>query len=145
VLDAGAVGPPLQQLVAKEMQPQPSNCIALILGVKEQQELQQQLALAAVAAAPAAMVEQLTSLILAIPGLPAVQQAAAGKILSAVQEDGSASTAAQVAGLVSQLHSLPALQQQLASAAVTVLCAAGPMQHCAAWCNCCACVRGSKT
>jgi hypothetical protein len=130
MLEAEAVGPPLQQLVIKEMQPQPRNCIALIRMLPEPQQLQHQLASAAVAATPAAMVEHLVSLILAIPGLPAMQQAAVDKIVSAMQGDESASTAAKVAGLLSKLCDQPVLQQQLASAAVTVLCAAGPMQHC---------------
>jgi hypothetical protein len=130
VLDASATGPTLQQLVSKEMQPQTSNCIALIKGMASRTELQQLLASAAVAAAPAAMVEHLISLALAVPGLPAVQQAAVEKVVTALQGDAAAGIAAKVAGLLAQLYEFPVLQQQLASAAVTALCAAGPMQHC---------------
>lgn len=128
-LGAAAVGPPLQQLVNKCMPTQPGSCIAVIEGLSAAQELQQQLATAALAAAPATLVDHLVKLILALPGLPAVQQQVVDKLVAAVQGDQSAGIASKVAALLSQLDQLPKLQQQLASPTAEALCAAGPLVH----------------
>jgi len=129
VLDATAVGPCLQQLVTRCMVSQPNSCIKLLQGVSRQPELQQQLASAALSAAPVVMVDTLLSLAVSVPGLPALQQQVVDKLTAAVQQDQSAQLAGNVAAAVHKLQQLPQLQQQLATAAATMLCAAGPMAH----------------
>lgn len=129
VLDAAVVGPCLQQLVTRCMASQPSSCIKLIQGVSRQQELQQQLASAALSAGPVEMVDILLSLAVSVPGLPALQQQVIDKLTAAVQQDQSVQLAGNVAAAIHKLQQLPQLQQQLATAAATMLCAAGPMAH----------------
>lgn len=78
VLDAAAAGPPPQQLISSCMGSHPSSCLTLIKGVASKLQLQQQLAMAALAAVQvsATTVDNLILLALAVPDLPAVQQEA---------------------------------------------------------------------
>jgi hypothetical protein len=121
VLNAAVVGPALLQRVAVDMAARPNSCIVLIKGLAEQQQLQEPLAAAAVAAATGADVENLIALAFAVPNLPAVQQAAVVKAAAAVQGDASAALAGTAVPLLQQLQGLPQLQQQLAAAAVAAV------------------------
>lgn len=130
-LDAAAVGPLLEQLVAKSMLKCPSGCIQLIAGLGGAAELQQRVASAAITAVgtTAAAVDPLLSLAAAIPSLPGIQQQVVQRLVHAVQEDSAAAVAEKVAVLLPRLNGSPQLQQPLASAAAARLIAAGAIQH----------------
>ena len=127
VLGADATAPALQQLVQRSMAAHPGNCIALIQAVQRQQQLQVLLVTAAASISlPAA---QLVALVLAVPGLPAVQEQLVGRLAAAVEASRSAQLAVDTAAVLGQLRWLPQLQLQLAKAAAAALVAAGPVQH----------------
>jgi hypothetical protein len=120
VLDAAAVSEVLTQRLTRDMASHPACCIALIKGLAAQQQLQQQLAAAAVAAAAAADVENLVSLALAVPELPAVQQSAVAKAAAALQQGPAADPTGGAAVQLQQPQGLTQPQQQQLVAGVYI-------------------------
>jgi hypothetical protein len=106
-----------------------TTAVPLLQQLQALPEVQQQLAAAAGEALLGSQVQQLVELALAVPDLPALQQAAVSKAAAAIQACVTGALAVTAAPLLQQLQALPQLRQQLAAAAVAGLCSAGPSRH----------------
>eukprot|EP00878_Enallax_costatus_P014550 GHUV01015221.1.p1 GENE.GHUV01015221.1~~GHUV01015221.1.p1 ORF type:complete len:529 (+),score=164.92 GHUV01015221.1:965-2551(+) len=129
MLDASAVGPPLACLAAHRIVQQPMDCITFIQSLSAHPELQTWLVRAALAAGPAAMVDDLLMMAMAIPGLPEMQQQVVNKLVAALQGQDSAQVVEKVAAALHKLNESQQLQQQLTTSAAAAVVALGPVKH----------------